>query len=408
MMTRTDASGNPTPMGKQRHSSDFNPNSHAPIGWNWRKELACSLPRYSPIIARASCNPVELSFGQQRLWFLAQFESGSAAYNVPMAWRITGAVDLSALQRSLDQLIARHEALRTTFPADGGHPHQVITTAQPASLEPLDLRRVAHSKRESDLERCICDETQRPFDLAGGPVMRAALCRIEDEEYVFVLVLHHIVCDGPSTAILLEELALFYGGFAKGAAIHIPEPRLQYADFAAWQREALVQEVRDTQLAYWKEQLRDCLAALDFPSGRSRSVSASFRGGMEYRQLSQQLSEDFRSLARYHGATRFMALLALFQVLLSRYTGQEDVSVGCPMTHRIRAEVSRVVGFFANMMVLRSQLEGNPTFRKLLQRTRAVALGAHAHQDLPFKQLVAELQPERVPRRNPFFQVMLA
>ena len=407
VLDRTDASGNSMPAGKQPHSYDFNPNSRAPIGWNWRKGLTYPLPHYSPIIARTSRDPVELSFGQQRLWFLAQFESGSAAYNVPMAWRITGAVNLSALQRSLDQLTARHEALRTTFPADGGLPRQVITTAQSVGLESVDLRSVEHSKRESELDRHICDETQRPFDLAAGPVMRAALFRVEDEEHVFVLVLHHIVCDGPSITTLLEELALFYGGFAKGMAIHIPEPRVQYADFAAWQREALVQEVRDTQLAYWKEQLRDCPAALDFPSDRSRSVSASFRGGMEYRQLSQHLSEEFRSLARREGVTRFMALLALFQMLLSRYTGQEDVSVGCPMTHRIRAEVSRVVGFFANMMVLRSRLEGNPTFRELLRRTREVALGAYAHQDLPFEQLVAELQPERVPGRNPFFQVML-
>ncbi len=407
VMSRTDASGNPKPIGKQPHSSDFNPHSRATIGWSWRKGLAYPLPRYSPIIARESCDPVELSFGQQRLWFLAQLESGSAAYNVPMAWRITGAVELSALRRSLDQLIARHEALRTTFPADGGHPRQVISKAQPVSLKSLDLRNVEHSKRESELVRQIRDVTHRPFDLATGPVMRAALFRIEDEEHVFVLVLHHIVCDGPSIAILLEELALFYGGFAKGIAIHIPEPRVQYADFAVWQREALIQEVRDMQLAYWKEQLRDCPAALDFPLGRSHSASASFRGGMEYRQLSQQLSEGFRSLARYHGVTRFMALLALFKVLLSRYTGQEDLSVGCPMTHRIRAEVSRVVGFFANMMVLWSRLEGNPTFGELLQRTREVALGAYAHQDLPFEQLVAELQPERVPGRNPFFQVML-
>jgi amino acid adenylation domain-containing protein len=407
VMSRIYASGSPTPIGKQPHSSDFNPNSRASIGWNWRKGLAYPLPRYSPIIARASCDPVELSFGQQRLWFLAQFESGSSAYNVPMAWRITGAVDLSALQRSLDQLIARHEALRTTFPADEGHPRQVISKAQPVSLESFDLRTVEDSKRESKLVRQICDVTQRPFDLATGPVMRATLFQIEDKEHVFVLVLHHIVCDGPSIAILLEELALFYEGFARGRAIHLPEPRVQYADFSVWQREALVQEVRDAQLAYWKEQLRDCPAALDFSSHRSRDVSVSFRGGMQYRQLSEQLSEDFRSLARGHGVTRFMALLALFQLLLSRYTGQEDVSVGCPMTHRIRAEVSRVVGFFANMMVLRSRLEGDLTFRELLQRTREVALGAYAHQDLPFEQLVSELQPERVPGRNPFFQVML-
>ena len=390
-----------------RRGTDFNPNSRTPIGWNWRKELAHTLPRYSPIIARASCDPVDLSFGQQRLWFLAQFESGSSAYNVPMAWRITGAVDVCALQRSLDQLIARHEALRTTFPADEGHPRQVIARAQPVSLEFLDLRSVEDSKRESELGRQICDATQRRLDLATGPVVRAALFQMEAKEHVFVLVLHHIVCDGPSNAILLQELALFYEGFATGKAIHLPEPRVQCADFAIWQREALVQEVRDAQLAYWKEQLHDCPATLDFSSDRSRHVGVSFRGGMQYRQLSEQLSEDFRSLARDHGVTRFMALLALFQLLLSRYTGQEDVAVGCPMTHRIRAEVSRVVGFFANMMVLRSRLDGNPTFRELLRRTREVALGAYAHQDLPFEQLVAELQPERVPGRNPFFQVML-
>src|SRR5882724_1582665 len=287
VMSRIYASGSPTPIGKQPHSSDFNPNSRASIGWNWRKGLAYPLPRYSPIIARASCDPVELSFGQQRLWFLAQFESGSSAYNVPMAWRITGAVDLSALQRSLDQLIARHEALRTTFPADEGHPRQVISKAQPVSLESFDLRTVEDSKRESKLVRQIRDVTQRPFDLATGPVMRATLFQIEDKEHVFVLVLHHIVCDGPSIAILLEELALFYEGFARGRAIHLPEPRVQYADFSVWQREALVQEVRDAQLAYWKEQLRDCPAALDFSSHRSRDVSVSFRGGMQYRQLSE-------------------------------------------------------------------------------------------------------------------------
>src|SRR5215831_3693806 len=407
VISRIEASGSPTPIGEQPHSSNFNPNSRGPIGWNWRKGLAYPLPRYSPIIARATCDPVELSFGQQRLWFLAQFESGSSAYNVPMAWRITGPVDGSALQSSLDQLVVRHEALRTRFPAKGGRPHQVITAPHPISLESFDLRPVEHSKRESELERRVRDVTQRPFDLTAGHVIRAALFRLEDEQYVFVLVLHHIVCDGPSIAILLEELSLFYGGFVKGVASDIPEPRVQYADFAVWQREALVQEVRDAQLAYWKEQLRDCPAALDFSSDRSRGVRVSFRGGMQYRELHEQLSEDFRSLARGHGVTRFMALLALFELLLSRYTGQEDVAVGCPMTHRIRAEVSRVVGFFANMMVLRSRLDGNPTFRELLQRTREVALGAYAHQDLPFEQLVAELQPERVPGRNPFFQVML-
>ena len=316
------------PVGKQPHSSDFQPNSGVPIGWNWRKGLTQPLPHYSPIIARANRDPVELSFGQQRLWFLAQFECGSAAYNVPVAWRITGGLNLSALQRSLDKLITRHEALRTTFYAGRGNPRQLIAAAQSISLKyEVDLRNVERSKRESAFERHICDVTQRPFDFTTGPMIRAALLRTEDEEHIFVLVVHDIACDGPSIAILLEELALLYEGFVKETPIDLPKPPVQYGDFAVWQREALVQKVRDAQLAYWKEQLRDCPAALDFASDRSRSLCASFRGSIEYRYLSQHLSEDFRSLARQQGVTHFMALLALFQLLLSRYTGQADVCV---------------------------------------------------------------------------------
>ena len=291
-------------------------------------------------------------------------------------------------------------------------PHSTLAEEVPASADcrgavhkpevRVDLRNVERSKRESAFERHICDVTQRPFDFTTGPMIRAALLRTEDEEHIFVLVVHDIACDGPSIAILLEELALLYEGFVKETPIDLPKPPVQYGDFAVWQREALVQKVRDAQLAYWKEQLRDCPAALDFASDRSRSLCASFRGSIEYRYLSQHLSEDFRSLARQQGVTHFMALLALFQLLLSRYTGQADVCVGCPINQRNRAEVSRVVGCFVNMMVLRSRLEGNPTFRELLQRTRNVLLGAYAHQDLPFEQLVAELQPERVPGRTHF------
>ncbi len=378
-----------------------------PRGWTWKKGLTQPLVPYPPIVPRANRDPVELSFGQQRLWFLAQLQAGTAAYNVPMAWRIAGVVDVPALQRGLDQLLARHEALRTVFRAAGGEPRQIISPQQRVELDVVDLRKTEDSLRGAELDRRIRVVTQSPFNLVTGPVVRTALFHIAEEEQVFVLVLHHIVCDGPSIAILLEELGLFYGAFVNGQAIEIPQSPVQYADFSIWQRGALIQQVREKQLGYWKEQLRDCPTALDFPTDRSGLVSTSFRGGMEYRELCDDMSEEFRSLARRQGVTRFMALLALFQVLLSRYTGQEDVSVGCPMTHRIRAEVSRVVGFFANMMVLRSRLQGNPGFRELLRRTREVALGAYAHQDLPFEELVAELQPERVPGRNPFFQAML-
>ncbi len=377
------------------------------VGWSWRKGLTQPLPHYPPIVARTDSGPVALSFGQQRLWFLAQLKSGSAAYNVPMAWRIAGALDLAALQRGLDELIARHEALRTTFPAERGEPKQVVASPHPFPLEIVDLRGVEPSARETKLLHHLSEATRRPFDLATGPVVRAVLLRLGEEEQVFLLVLHHIVCDGPSIAVLLEELAVFYRACATGQAANLPPPPVQYADFSIWQREALVEEIRQNQLGYWREQLRDCPSALDFPPDRSPPAGAAFRGGMEFRNLSRQLSDDVRTLARQQGVTRFMALLALFQVLLARHTGQEEVSVGCPMTHRIRAEVSRVVGFFANMMVLRSRLEDNPSCRELLHRTREVALGAYAHQDLPFEELVAELQPERVAGRNPFFQAML-
>ena len=403
-MDPTHASG--MPLGKQPRNSDFQPNPGVPIGCNWRNGLTKPLRRYRPIVFRGNCGPAELSFAQQRLWFLAQLEPASAAYNVPIAWRIAGPLNVSALQHSLSQLVGRHEALRTTFVIVDGSPRQVINEALPVSMEVSDLRPVERSQREYELERRIRVEAQRPFNLAAGPVIRAALFCIGDQEHIFVLTVHHIVSDGTSMAIFFEELALFYRGFLNAEAARIPKLRVQYADFAVWQREELVPQIREAQLAYWKEQLRDCPAVLDFSPDGYRSGSARFCGEMEYRNLSRQLSEDFRSLAHRQRVSRFMASLALFQILLSRYTGQEDVCVGCPMTHRNRPEVSRVIGLFINMVALRCRLKGNPTFRELLHRIRELVFGAYAHQDLPFEQLVAELQPERVPGRNPFFQAM--
>lgn len=373
---------------------------------NRGKGLTKPLPRDRATIRRVRSVPTEVSFGQQRLWFLAQLESGSAAYNAPMAWRIAGPLNVSALQRSLNQLVVRHEALRTTFIAVDGYPRQIINETLPISIGMNDLRTVERSQRESEISRCIREQAQRPFILSAGPMLRAALFRIDDQKHIFVLTLHHIVCDGSSNAILLEELALFYEAFAAEKAIRLPEPPAHYADFAVWQRE-LVPEIRDVQLAYWREQLRDCPAALDFPSDRAHPVHTRFRGDIEYRNLSRQLSKDFRLLARDHGVADFMALVALFQVLLSRYTGQEDVCVGCPVTHRTQPEVSRVIGFFSNMVALRGRLEANPTVRELSHKVRETVCGAYANCDLPFEQLVAELQPERIPGRNPFFQAML-
>ena len=274
-----------------------------------------------------------MSFGQQRLWFLAQLESGSAAYNAPMAWRIAGPLNISELQRSLNQLVARHEALRTTFAAVDGYPRQIINEALPVSIRINDLRTVERSQRESEISRCIREEAKRPFILSAGPMLRAALFRIEEEEHIFVLTLHHIVCDGPSIAILLEELALFYEAFTKGKAIHLPEPQcsmltLLFGNASSCRRSAMRNSLTGRNscaivLRRW----------ISRQTARIRYVT-SFRGDIEYRNLSRQLSEDFRLIARDHGVTDFMALVALFQVLLSRYTGQEDVCVGCPVTHR--------------------------------------------------------------------------
>ncbi len=389
----------------QIRSRDLGPG--APPGWSWRKGLTQLPPNYSPIVPRSVRNGVELSFGQQRLWFVAQLDSGSAAYNVPMAWRVTGTLDVAALQRSLQVLVQRHEALRTAFPSQQGHPLQFIAPPQSFPLAMIDLRRGSMPERESELERQLQEEIRRPFDLASGPVIRAALFRLDDHDHVLALTLHHIVCDGPSIAVLLEELSLAYSGFSRGLAMDLPQPAVQYADFALWQREALIPEVRQDQLVYWKQQLCDAPAALDFPLDHPRPATATFRGGMERRQLSKTLSDAFRSLARRHGVTRFMALLAAFQALLYRYTGQEEVVVGSPMTHRNRAEAARAIGFFANMMALRTPFHGDLTFRELLKKVREVSLGAYAHQDLPFEQLVAALKPERTAARNPFFQAML-
>ncbi len=378
-----------------------------PVLLDWEKGLAKAPLQNAAIIARAHHGAVELSFGQERLWFLAQLDSGSAAYNIPMAWRITGHLHLDCLQLSLDQLVTRHEALRTIFPNKTGEPRQMVQSPQTVRLEASDLRGFENSRRRSELESRIQDTAKMPFNLAAGPVWRVALFRMAEDQYVFVLVVHHIACDSPSIAIMLEELALLYRGFVLETPAQIPQSPVQYADFAIWQRKALARNARDVPLAYWREQLRGLPPALDFSSGRRFGVIPGFNGEVVYRDIPRKLSEHFRSLGRQHDVTRFMALLALFQVLLARLTGQEDIAVGCPMTHRSRAEVARVVGFFANMVVLRSHLSDNPTFRDLLRRTRQVVIGAYAHQDLPFEELLAELQPERIPGLNPFFQAML-
>jgi amino acid adenylation domain-containing protein len=348
------------------------------------------------------------SFAQQRLWFVHQLEPDSPSYNVTTALWLSGSLDAPALERSLATIVARHEALRTTFRLAKGEPVQVVTPDLPLELPVVDRSAVPAADREAELGRLIQEEVRRPFDLERGPLIRARLVRLAPSEHALILVVHHIVFDGWSAGVLSRELSECYRAFASGQVPRLPELPVQYADYAVWQREWLSGEAFERQLAYWRSQLAGAPAVLELSTDFPRPQTQSHRGATERLLLSRQLVERLTLLSQQEGATLFMTLLAGFQLLLSRYTGQEDIVVGSPIANRTRSELEHLVGFFVNTLALRTDLSGDPSFRELLRRVRGVALGAYAHQDLPFEKLVEELQPDRIRDRNPFFQVMFA
>lgn len=388
----------------ERTQAGHKPGVSAPA---W-KTLLHDLPKYTPVTHREISGPVGLSFGQQRLWFVSQLGSGagSTAYNVPLAWRLEGAVSLAALESGLSEIIRRHEALRTCFDDSQGEPVQVVMPARALPLTIIDLEAIPRSQQESELQLRIGAEVQRPFDLSRDLTLRAALFRLRADEHLLVLTVHHIASDGPSMGVLLQELAQFYSGFATGIAPDVPAPVVQCRDFTLWQKETLTEERRQKQLSYWLGQLRGVPSALDLPADHPRPT-VSFRGGMTYDRLPSELSNGLKLLARQHGVTNFMVLLAAMQVLMYRLSGQDDVVVGAAMTNRTGEEIARSIGYFSNMMALRTGLHGDPGFHELLKRVRTVVLGAYAYPDLPFEEIVAELQPERSPGRNPVFQVII-
>ncbi|HYO12562.1 MAG TPA: amino acid adenylation domain-containing protein, partial [Thermoanaerobaculia bacterium] len=349
-----------------------------------------------PIVPRRREGRPPASFAQERLWFLDQLGDERASYNIPIALSLRGPLDPAALGSALTELVARHEALRTTFASEEGRVVQVIAPPFPLPLPVVDLER-----RSEEVWRLAREEAARPFDLSRGPLLRTTLLRLGSEEHLLLLTMHHIVSDGWSIGVLLRELSALYDG------LPLPELPVQYADFAIWQREWLAGEVLEAQLGYWRERLAGALAVLELPADRPRPVVRSAAGGQLSAGLSSELSEDLDRLARRRGATLFRVLLAAFQGLLSRLTGQEDLTVGSPVANRNRAETEGLIGFFVNTLVLRGDLSGDPGFGELLARTRESALGAYAHQDLPFEKLVAELQPERDLAHSPLFQVML-
>ncbi|HEX7940824.1 MAG TPA: condensation domain-containing protein, partial [Gemmatimonadaceae bacterium] len=355
-----------------------------------------------PVLERASrARPLPLSYAQQRLWFIEQLDPGRFTYNVPRFLRLTGALDVAALETSLHELVRRHEVLRTRFAEVEGEPWQSIAADLDVALE-------VEPVREGDVAERAQREALRPFDLGTGPLIRARLLRVREDEHVMLLVMHHIVCDGWSMAILVRELGAAYLGARTGTPPRLPELPVQYADFAQWQRRWLTGEVLDAQLAYWTRALAGAPPTLELPADRPRPAVRTARGEQLTRVLGGELTTALRALSRKEGATEFMTLLAAFGALLARYSGQHDIVVGSPIAGRNRAELEGLIGLFVNTLVLRVDTGGAPSFRELVGRVREVCLGAYAHQDLPFDKLVEVLKPERELNRTPLFQVMFA
>lgn len=355
---------------------------------------------------RTSAPP--LSFAQERLWFLDQLDPNIAAYSLPAAFRLRGSLDIVALHRALEAVVNRHEVLRTRITADAaGHPCQVLMSDVRIALPVSDLSHLNKRTRDAKARQFVTEEAHRPFDLAQGPLLRTRLLRLHKTEHIFLVTLHHIVSDGWSAAIFLRELVELYSASTEGRQPSLPSLPIQYADFARWQRTWLAGEVLERQVAYWSTQLAG-IESLALPTDAPRPAVQSFAGAVQRADIPADLASDLRALGQREGVTLFMVLLAAFDVLLARWTGQQNIAVGTPVANRTRSELENLIGFFVNTLVLRVDLGGSPTFRETLARVRDAALGAYDHQDLPFEVLVEQLGPIRDLSRNPLFQVMFA
>jgi amino acid adenylation domain-containing protein/non-ribosomal peptide synthase protein (TIGR01720 family) len=358
-------------------------------------------PRSAP---RSGALP--LSFAQQRLWFLDQMEPGNPAYNIPAAIRLTGRLDVGALEQSFNEIVRRHEVLRTRFVAIDGRAAQIIEPSLELRLSVTDLGHLPADEREKRALGLAATEARRGFDLAQAPLVRASLLRLGEMDHLLLLTMHHIVTDAWSTEILIREMAALYAAYGSNRQSPLEELPVQYADYAAWQRERLTGETLERELAYWKKRLAGAPSVLELPSDRPRPAVQSYRGEEEITVIEGQAVEAIKELSRREGVTTFMTLLAAFTVLLHRYSGSRDLCIGTPIAGRNRAEVAGLIGFFVNTLVIRVEIEGVPSFRETLRRAREAALGAFAHQEVPFEMLVDELQPERSLSHSPLFQVM--
>ena len=364
------------------------------------------VPQIAPISRQARRPIFPLSFAQQRLWFMDQLEAESPLYNEPQAFRISGSLNVGALRQAFEAVVSRHEALRTTFPLVDEHPMQCITEKGSISVPVIDLTGLPETDRESEAQRLVAEEFRRPFDLARGPLLRVNLLCLGDSEHILLLTMHHIITDGWSIGILMQEIAALYEAFSQGTFPLLPDLPIQYADFAVWQREWLKGEALKDQTSYWKKQLGGNFPHMELPTDHPRPAAQTYQGKKKSLVLNNTLYEALKALSQREGVTLFMTLLAAFQTLLHRYTGQDDIIVGSANANRNRLEIEGLIGFFVNTLVLRTDLSGNPTFCDLLKRVRKVALGAYAYQELPFDKLVEELQVPRDLSYNPLFQVM--
>ncbi|MBH8561813.1 condensation protein [Nostoc sp. CENA67] len=352
-------------------------------------------------------NTFPLSFAQQRLWFLDQLEPGNPAFNICQFMQLTGLLNVVALEKSFQEVVKRHEILRTTFTIIDGQPFQVINPTAVFQLKLLNLQKLSLDEREVEVLRLANEEAQQPFNLAKDCLVRVTLLQLSQTEHALFLSMHHIVSDGWSIGILIQEITTLYKAFSQGYPSPLPELPIQYADFAVWQRQWLQGEEMMTQLEYWKQQLGNRLTVLKMPSDRPRPTVQSYNGDSQFFVLEKAITEKLKTLYQREGITLFMTILAAFKILLHWYTKQEDIVVGTDIANRNQLETKGLIGFFVNQLVLRTNLSDNPSFKDLLKQVRQTTLDAYVHQDLPFDKLVEVLNPKRNLSQTPLFQVKL-
>ncbi|HZT34539.1 MAG TPA: condensation domain-containing protein, partial [Nitrososphaera sp.] len=363
-----------------------------------------SLPFVNPL-PRPPMLP--LSFAQEGLWFLEQLEAGKAAYSLPAVLHWQGPLDVAALEKSLAGVVARHESLRTRFPVFNGEPVQVIGPLEDFPLEYVDLSTASDTEKANGLKQ-VREKLECPFQLQQGPLFRTCLVRLHADKYSLLLNMHHIISDGWSIAIFVHEICALYRQYSQGQSGLLPQLSLQYADYSLWQRSWLSGDILEEQLQFWQKNLAGILPILELPKDHARPAVQSFRGAVLPFAFPQALSANLRVLANREGATLYMVLVAVFQLLLSRYSNQEDVVVGSPIAGRRHPQVENLIGFFVNMLPLRTDLSNNPPFQELLRLVKQAALSAFAHQDVPFEKVVARIQPQRDLSCHPIFQVVFA